>query len=82
MHSFGCGCQVSTYYWLYGVLLSDTEFHSRLTEHQLQSYKAAHKVIKINGEVSISVAGHQNLEDGIIQGESYPKRQRTNSKTL
>lgn len=57
------------------------ELRTTLTEHQLQSHKAAHKVIKVNGEVRTSVAGHQNLEDGIIQGEAYQK-QKTDSETL
>lgn len=48
-------------------------FRTLLTEHQLQLHKAGHIVIKVNGQVSTSEAGHQNLVDGVIQSESYPK---------
>lgn len=68
--------QVSAYFWLYSVCwFSGGEFQTRLTEHQLQPHKAGHKVIKVDGEVSISVAGHQNLVDVIVQSESCRKQQ-------
>lgn len=75
-HSFGLKVYVVVIFFS-----SYVEFTTTLTEHQFQSHKAAHKVIKINGEVSNSVAGHQQLEDGIIQTKSYQK-QKTDSEIL
>lgn len=81
--SVAVGCPHIFGLWVCIVMVPPThaELRTTLTEHQLQSHKAAHKVIKVNGEVRISVAGHQNLEDGIIQGEAYQK-QKTDSETL
>ncbi|KAG9334895.1 hypothetical protein JZ751_006375 [Albula glossodonta] len=42
---------------------------NKLTEQGLQTNQAAHKVIKVNGEFRVAVAGHCDLVQGIIERE-------------
>lgn len=41
-----------------------------LTEHHIQTHKAGHKVIKVDGHVWLSVASHEDLINAIVQSEA------------
>lgn len=40
-----------------------------LTEHHLQPHQTSHEVVEVDGHVGVRVAGHQQLVDGVVEGE-------------
>lgn len=52
------------------MLADDVVQMCELTEHHLQSHQTAHKVVEVDGHVSVRVAGHQQLVDGVVEGEA------------
>ena len=54
---------------LRGLLLKPRSAAIR-TEHALQANQAGHKVIKVHGEVRITVASHQDLVQRVVQTEA------------
>lgn len=41
-----------------------------LTEHHLQLHQTPYKVVKVDGHVGVGVSGHQQLVDGVVEGEA------------
>lgn len=53
---------------------------TELTEEELQANEAAHKVVKVNAEVRFTVAGHDDLMQGVVEREACPNAKRQNKK--
>lgn len=53
---------------------------TELTKEELQSNEAAHKVVKVNAEVRFTVAGHDDLMQGVVEREACPNAKRENKK--
>lgn len=63
-------------YFLHGCLLEYG--HIELTEEELQTNEAAHKVVKVNAEVWFTVAGDDDLMQGVVEREAWPNVKRQN----
>lgn len=51
--------------------MSPQETRWELTEHVLQTEQATHKVVKVDGEVLLTVASHNRLMQWVVQAETY-----------
>lgn len=45
--------------------------HGGLTEHHLQPHQTAHEVVEVDGHVGVGVSSHQQLVDGVVEGETW-----------
>lgn len=46
-----------------------------LTEHRLQTNQTANEAVKVNGEVWVTVASHQDLMERVVQTEPWEDTQ-------
>lgn len=53
-----------------------------LTEHHLQPHQAAHEVVEVDGHVGVGVSGHQQLVDGVVEGETWMRSIISSSHAL
>lgn len=53
---------------------------TELTEEELQTNKAAHKVVEVNAEVRFAIASHDDLMQGVVEREACPNAKKKDKK--